>query len=364
MYIHGGFDRFRGRILADLWCLGTLGSGNRWEWHELTSSTDPVPLAQHTVVAHSGMLLIFGGRAGGSGETLGDLWCVEPQTSGRRIASWNRIHTTGEPPCPRSGHSATMVGSSMFVLFGSAGKYEYLSDMYSLSCEEMVWTCVSVGCGPESRALHSCTGWEGRLYVFGGFRRSHYRGHLPKGAKREKFEEQHFGDLWEYIVDDDRWRMVSMDLTPEDAFPLPDCLPVAPHCRGSHAAWIAPTDIGASLIVAGGNWSGKSRLCGNVDVHYPVGAFAIALPPADLTAHVNESWILLSAQRWPEAAAVVQAASWEALMFGGYWKLEDELHRYSDRTYSLLGEIDVNRSSLNLVDDVVMPDHQPVTPDA
>lgn len=82
----------------------------------ITYGQPPSPRESHSAVAYQvldGMvkkwrLLVYGGM---SGNRLGDLWQLEIDTM-----TWVKPVVTGDPPAPRSLHSATVIGNR-YVIF-------------------------------------------------------------------------------------------------------------------------------------------------------------------------------------------------------------------------------------------------------
>eukprot|EP00639_Heterosigma_akashiwo_P019079 CAMPEP_0206384170 /NCGR_PEP_ID=MMETSP0294-20121207/14406_1 /ASSEMBLY_ACC=CAM_ASM_000327 /TAXON_ID=39354 /ORGANISM="Heterosigma akashiwo, Strain CCMP2393" /LENGTH=405 /DNA_ID=CAMNT_0053834411 /DNA_START=69 /DNA_END=1286 /DNA_ORIENTATION=- len=132
------------------------GTGNAglcrdvWEWHtrlrqwrRLEGPDNGLPAGEacnaygHSVAAHRGGLLFFGGSTG-YGYTA-RAWAFDPER--RR---WARLATTGPAPSPRYRHQAAVVGDRLFVLGG--GNYKPCApdlDVYVLDLRTLAWSYVT-----------------------------------------------------------------------------------------------------------------------------------------------------------------------------------------------------------------------------
>ncbi|XP_029969862.1 host cell factor 2 [Salarias fasciatus] len=96
-----------------------------------------------------------------------------------------RAPRTGAPPCPRIGHSFTLVGNKCYLFGGLANDSEdpngnvprYLRDFYELELQAVSgargWNIPDTkGGGPSARESHTSVGYTGlgspKLYIFGG----------------------------------------------------------------------------------------------------------------------------------------------------------------------------------------------------
>lgn len=83
----------------------------------------------------------------------------------------NNIHWLNVPP-PRASHSATLVGTNIYI-FGGYGGSGYsrrdLDDLYSIDTLTWLWTkIVCKGTTPEKRSSHQACGVGERIFVMGG----------------------------------------------------------------------------------------------------------------------------------------------------------------------------------------------------
>uniref|UniRef100_A0A3Q2QVP5 Host cell factor C2 n=1 Tax=Fundulus heteroclitus TaxID=8078 RepID=A0A3Q2QVP5_FUNHE len=96
-----------------------------------------------------------------------------------------RAPRNGSPPCPRIGHSFTLLGGKCYLFGGLANDSEdpnrnvprYLDDFYELELQPTTgakgWNIPDTkGGGPSARESHTCVAYSGlgppKLYVFGG----------------------------------------------------------------------------------------------------------------------------------------------------------------------------------------------------
>lgn len=132
--------------------------------------------------------------------------------------TWSQPRCRGTAPEPRYGHSAALVGNRV-VIFGGKGKETYFRDLHALDANSLTWyQGPSSGGAPSARSGHSATLFGTRLFVFGG----------ACGAK-------YFGLL--HCLD-----LSSM------AWSAPPTTGPAPTPRSGHAALL----IAESLIIHGG----------------------------------------------------------------------------------------------------------------
>ena len=108
-------------FLGDLWALESNG------WREITSEPRPSPRTFYAMVFddESGRLILFGGRTRDG--PVNDLWYYDSTSE-----SWIQVTPEGEPPSPRFGHDAVLVGRSLIVFGGNDGSND-LNDLWELS---------------------------------------------------------------------------------------------------------------------------------------------------------------------------------------------------------------------------------------
>ncbi|XP_036977910.1 host cell factor 2 isoform X2 [Acanthopagrus latus] len=192
----------------------------------------PPGCAAHGFVCEGTRILVFGGMVE-FGKYTNSLY--ELQAS-RWL--WKKLKPrsprSGSPPCPRIGHSFTLVGNKCYLFGGLANDSEdpngniprYMGDFYELELQSVSgargWNIPETkGKGPSARESHTSVTYTGlgspKLYIFGGMR----------GCR--------LNDLWQLDLDTMVWS------TPQTrgSMPLP---------RSLHSA----TVIGNKMYVFGG----------------------------------------------------------------------------------------------------------------
>ena len=169
LYIYGGVehqtapDPFNDLLEFDL-VLGTIAQIQ-------TASGSPVGRSGMTAVFAEWRreIIFFGG--------LKSMGVAEPRTNETLCfnvdrKAWHVLKLKGELPIPRVGHSAELVGESMFVYGGFTTNMEFLGDMWiaTLSLNPPpTWSRVEVkGFEPVGRTLSCLHKMNGTLLVFGG----------------------------------------------------------------------------------------------------------------------------------------------------------------------------------------------------
>ncbi|XP_069793531.1 host cell factor 1-like isoform X5 [Narcine bancroftii] len=172
------------RYLNDLYILELKPGSGVVGWDiPVTYGTPPPPRESHTAVVYRSKdsskpkLVIYGGM---SGCRLGDLWILDVEN-----LTWNKPEVSGVPPLPRSLHSATMIGSKMYVFGGwvplvledvkaptHEKEWKCTNTLACLDLETMNWTQISTESFedsiPRARAGHCSVSISTRLYVWSG----------------------------------------------------------------------------------------------------------------------------------------------------------------------------------------------------
>ncbi|XP_059505701.1 host cell factor 1-like isoform X2 [Stegostoma tigrinum] len=172
------------RYLNDLYILELKPGSGVVGWDiPVTYGSPPPPRESHTAVVYRNKdnkkpkLVIYGGM---SGCRLGDLWILDIET-----LTWNKPEVAGVPPLPRSLHSATMIGSRMYVFGGwvplvledvkaptHEKEWKCTNTLACLDLETMTWTQISTESFedniPRARAGHCSVSISTRLYVWSG----------------------------------------------------------------------------------------------------------------------------------------------------------------------------------------------------
>ncbi|KAI3366910.1 hypothetical protein L3Q82_009554 [Scortum barcoo] len=192
----------------------------------------PPGCAAHGFVCEGTRILVFGGMVE-FGKYTNSLYELQ---ANRWL--WKklkpRVPRNGSPPCPRIGHSFTLVGHKCYLFGGLANDSEdpngnvprYMSDFYELELQALsgarAWSIPETkGVGPSARESHTSVAYTGlgspKLYIFGGM----------QGCRLD--------DLWQLDLDTMVWS------TPQTrgATPLP---------RSLHSSSV----IGNKMYVFGG----------------------------------------------------------------------------------------------------------------
>ncbi|XP_069375510.1 host cell factor 2 isoform X2 [Paralichthys olivaceus] len=192
----------------------------------------PPGCAAHGFVCEGTRILVFGGMVE-FGKYTNSLY--ELQASRwlwRKLKP--RAPRSGLPPCPRIGHSFTLVGNKCYLFGGLANDSEdpngnvprYMGDLYELELQAASgvrgWSIPETkGGGPSARESHSAVAYVGlsspKLYIFGGM----------QGCRLD--------DLWQLDLDTMVWSMPET----KGSIPLP---------RSLHSASV----IGNKMYVFGG----------------------------------------------------------------------------------------------------------------
>ncbi|XP_063877925.1 host cell factor 2-like isoform X2 [Scylla paramamosain] len=171
------------KYLNDLYTLELRSNSNVMSWDiPDTYGSPPPPRESHTGVAYTSKdkpkLVIYGGM---SGTRLGDLWILDINTM-----NWERPTVSGIHPLPRSLHSATLLGTRMFVFGGwvpllmeevkgpinEKSEWKCTNTLACLNLETMAWEDVLMDKFeeqmPRARAGHCSVGIHTRLFVWSG----------------------------------------------------------------------------------------------------------------------------------------------------------------------------------------------------
>jgi hypothetical protein len=93
-----------------------------------------------------------------------DLHLFDPESK-----SWVKTDTYGDSPAAREGHSATLVGSKMYIVGGASTEQLY-GDVYALDLTSYEWARVEVEGTNYPRAYHAAAlGDSGLILIFGGY---------------------------------------------------------------------------------------------------------------------------------------------------------------------------------------------------
>ncbi|KAG9472821.1 hypothetical protein GDO78_016755 [Eleutherodactylus coqui] len=144
-------------------------------------------------------MYVFGGF-----EQLADCFSNDIHKLETKSMNWNLVRAKGTPARWRDFHSATVIGSKMFVFGGRADRSGPFHSNNEIYCNRIrafdllteTWLEVpQCSPPPEGRRSHSAFSYRGELYVFGG-----YNARLNR----------HFQDLWRYTPETGRWQRVEV----------------------------------------------------------------------------------------------------------------------------------------------------------
>eukprot|EP00192_Tetraselmis_astigmatica_P008654 CAMPEP_0117679946 /NCGR_PEP_ID=MMETSP0804-20121206/18077_1 /TAXON_ID=1074897 /ORGANISM="Tetraselmis astigmatica, Strain CCMP880" /LENGTH=631 /DNA_ID=CAMNT_0005489385 /DNA_START=286 /DNA_END=2178 /DNA_ORIENTATION=- len=181
IFVVGG--HFGGRYLGDVWILSleklewvpTVYSGGKQAPGPPPSSgpDNPPPpqpslppCAGHALVPWGSSLLSVGGLTKAK-DISADLPVHVLET---HAMAWSLLSPSGNPPPQLGGHSATLIGSSLFIFGGEDISRRLSNTLYVLDLESMTWTTPeTLGTPPLPRSAHVATSCAGRyLVIFGG----------------------------------------------------------------------------------------------------------------------------------------------------------------------------------------------------
>jgi len=138
-----------------------------WDWSRVDASgLQPSAREGHAAVEVGNKVYMFGGCVQGI-RCFNDVHILDTDT-----LAWSQEAFTGDAPEPRGGHSATLVGTDIFVFGGASSETTY-GDAYKLDLIQRHWTrAVASGCPavPTRRTNHAAVAdTHGRIYIFGGY---------------------------------------------------------------------------------------------------------------------------------------------------------------------------------------------------
>ena len=135
---------------------------NRWYRPKLNGIPPPARYGHSAVLAGS-RIVIFGGRGGNSAH-FRDLHALDPLTM-----TWYQGPEGGNAPLGRLNHSASLIGTRMFI-FGGWNKDAFFNDLFVLDLAAMAWTQPETsGPAPLPRMGHVATVIGSNILIQGGF---------------------------------------------------------------------------------------------------------------------------------------------------------------------------------------------------
>jgi len=91
-----------------------------------------------------------------------DLYLLETRTM-----HWTKPQTSGLTPSPRRAHSATVVGTSIYIFGGGDGKNP-LNDLLVLDTEKLHWSTITPRDPPQPGGYHTALTYGNSIHIFGG----------------------------------------------------------------------------------------------------------------------------------------------------------------------------------------------------
>ncbi|XP_064142387.1 kelch domain-containing protein 3 isoform X2 [Loxodonta africana] len=161
------------------------------------SGTVPGARDGHSACVLGKTMYIFGGY-----EQLADCFSNDIHKLETNTMTWTLVCTKGNPARWRDFHSATMLGSHMYVFGGRADRFGPFHSNNEIYCNRIrvfdtrteAWLdCPPTPVLPEGRRSHSAFGYNGELYIFGG-----YNARLNR----------HFHDLWKFNPVSFTWKKI------------------------------------------------------------------------------------------------------------------------------------------------------------
>lgn len=197
--VYGGFGGI-GRHARRNDCL--LFDPSSGEVAVLNVKGSPCPRVGHTSSLVGDLMFVIGGRADPA-NILDDLWIFDIPK-----AEWKLMHNNGNVFAPRHRHAAAVVGSKIYV-FGGLNIDTLYSSLLILDVDTLRWKEVHAsGEWPCARHSHSLVAHGCKLYLFGG-----YNG------------ERALGDLYSFDVLECQWSNVNTSGK-------------APYARFSHSMFV------------------------------------------------------------------------------------------------------------------------------
>lgn len=163
LYVFGGY----GKDNCQTNDVHVFDSGKQTWSKPMVKGIPPSPRDSHSCTTVGTNLFVFGGTDGKN--PLRDLHMLDTTTN-----TWVQPNLTGEGPAAREGHSAALIDHRLFI-FGGCGKAQdeseeiYYNDLYILDTVNLSWTMAATsGIPPSPRDSHTCSSWKNKIIVLGG----------------------------------------------------------------------------------------------------------------------------------------------------------------------------------------------------
>lgn len=163
LYVFGGQldDIFHNDLVS--FDLTTLQSPDScWNFIKPNSPSPPAR-TNHSVVSFKDKLYLFGG-------TDGKLWYSDTWVYNPVDNTWAALECAGFIPAPCEGHSATIVGDTMYIFGGRSAEGKDLGALSALKIPARKWfSFQNMGPGPSPRSGHTMTTFANdKIVVMGG----------------------------------------------------------------------------------------------------------------------------------------------------------------------------------------------------
>ena len=146
------------------------GEERRWQWaFPQIEGVPPCPRGGHSATLIGNSLMIFGGHYFG-GKKEGFVYLNDVSVLDVNENRWYKPRVNGTPPQERYGHTAIVAGGRMVVFGGRGEKGVHFRDLHALDPNTMTWyQGPEGGNAPSGRLNHTANLVGSRMFVFGGW---------------------------------------------------------------------------------------------------------------------------------------------------------------------------------------------------
>ncbi|KAK3543840.1 hypothetical protein QTP70_030077 [Hemibagrus guttatus] len=171
---------------------------NKWIRLDCDSDKAPDELEEHSMVPHQGVLYVFGGlRDSAYSDTKTPLWLFDTAKEHWFFIEEQSPLAQDVAPANKKGHSAIVLGSSMFIYGGyidmrGTSQEFWRFDLGVSVLDSRLWSLLSIAqVGPGPRHSHSAIAYEDYMYLYGGL----------QGLKEQR-------DLWRWSSFNHTWTCI------------------------------------------------------------------------------------------------------------------------------------------------------------
>ncbi|XP_007894559.1 ras guanine nucleotide exchange factor F [Callorhinchus milii] len=169
LYVFGGMmDSAYTQGKTPLW-MYDIGASRWTHWHKL-SSTDtekqaPINRREHSAVVFEAKMYIYGGYVDIKGPSQ-EFWSFTFE-----LEEWRPVLSSSAEisPGPRYSHSAIVYRTGMYLFGGLVGLMEQ-SDFWRWDFDSNTWSRIKARCGPQQLVGHSAVVYQDSMLIFGGGR--------------------------------------------------------------------------------------------------------------------------------------------------------------------------------------------------